>query len=127
MNQIEKEENTKALFLKMLVATLLIFIGIIVFSFSLKSILSFFAGAVISFINLYWIQKIVQSLAKEGRISSKNGLSMAFKVLFVFGSITILILKTPINLLIFILGLSILPVVIFFDSFVMIIKHFGGK
>lgn len=125
MEQIEKKDKT--IYIKMLVLTIIMFSIVVIFAFSLKNILSLLAGATISFINIYWLQKIILKMAKEGKISGKNGLSMAFKVLFIFGSITILILKTPINLLIFLFGLSILPLVIFFDSFIMITKHLGGK
>lgn len=125
MEQIEKKDKT--IYIKMLVLTIIMFAIVVIFAFSLKNILSLLAGATISFINIYWLQKIILKMAKEGKISGKNGLSMAFKVLFIFGSITILILKTPINLLIFLFGLSILPLVIFFDSFIMITKHLGGK
>ncbi len=125
MEQIDK--NDRAIYLKMLILTFIMLVIIIFFAFSLKNILSLLAGAIISFINIFWLKKIITSLAREGKISSKNGISMAFKVLFLFGTITILILKTPINLLIFLFGLSILPLVIFFDSFIMITKHLGGK
>lgn len=125
MEQIEKKDKT--IYIKMLVLIIIMFAIVVIFAFSLKNILSLLAGATISFINIYWLQKIILKMAKEGKISGKNGLSMAFKVLFIFGSITILILKTPINLLIFLFGLSILPLVIFFDSFIMITKHLGGK
>ncbi|MCX7770442.1 MAG: ATP synthase subunit I [Proteobacteria bacterium] len=120
-------KETNKLFLKMFIISGIIFLIILVFAFSLKNILSFLAGALISFINIYWLQKIIFKLTTEGKVSAKNGISMGLKVLFVFGSITILILKAPINLLIFLFGLSILPVVIFLDSFAMIIKHLGGK
>lgn len=111
----------------MLILTVIMLAIILIFAFSLKNILSLLAGSIISFINIFWLQKIITNLAREGKISSKNGISMALKVLFIFGTITILILKTPINLLIFLFGLSILPLVIFFDSFIMITKHLGGK
>lgn len=125
MEQSEKKDNI--IFVKMLVLTIIMLLIVIFFAFSLKNILSLLAGAIISFINIYWLKKIIVKMTQEGKISGKNGLSMALKVLFIFGSITILILKTPINLLIFLFGLSILPLVIFFDSFIMITKHLGGK
>lgn len=125
MEQSEKKDNI--IFVKMLVLTIIMLLIVVFFAFSLKNILSLLAGAIISFINIYWLKKIIVKMTQEGKISGKNGLSMALKVLFIFGSITILILKTPINLLIFLFGLSILPLVIFFDSFIMITKHLGGK
>lgn len=125
MEQIERKDRT--IYIKMLILTAIMFAIVVSFAFSLKNVLSLLAGAIISFINIYWLQKIIIAMAKEGKISGKNGLSMALKILFIFGSITILILKTPINLLIFLFGLSILPLVIFFDSFIMITKHLGGK
>lgn len=122
----QSEENYKFTFIKMLIVTIILLIFVIIFALSIKNITSLLLGAVISFINVYWLQKIIISMAKEGRITKKTGISMGLKVLFIFGSITIIILKTKINILIFLLGLSILPVVVFLDSFKMILKIFGG-
>jgi hypothetical protein len=124
----EKIQNReiKPIFLKMVIITLIMLIAVSIFSFSLKNISSLLLGAIISFVNMLWLQKIILSLASDKKITKKTGISMGLKVIFIFGGITIIILKTKINILIFLFGLSILPVVVFFDSFIMIIKTFGG-
>lgn len=121
-----EEYNRKNLFLKMGIVAVSMLLGVSIFAFSLKNMLSFIAGALISFINMYWMEKIILQLCTEGKISKKAGIGWGLKILFIFGSITILILKAPINILIFLLGLSILPVVVFFDSIKMVLKTFGG-
>ncbi len=118
--------DSKSIFLKMATITLIMLIAVFIFAFSLNNILSLLIGALISFINLIWVRKIILSLASDKKVTKKTGISMGLKVIFIFGSITLIILKTKINILIFLFGLSILPLVVLFDSFIMIIKTFGG-
>jgi len=126
MTEETQNNDSKTIFLKMAIITLVMLIGVSIFAFSLNNILSLLIGALISFINMVWVRKIILSLASDKKVTKKTGISMGLKVIFIFCSITLIILKTKINILIFLFGLSILPVVVLFDSFIMIIKTFGG-
>lgn len=101
-------------------------IGLIIVAivdFSLKNLLSFFLGAFIITLNFYWLKKLASKLITDGQFKKKTAIEWAAKILVVFGSISLIILKFPINILIFIFGLSILPIAVLLSSFILYFKR----
>ena len=75
-------------------------IGLIIVAivdFSLKNLLSFFLGAFIITLNFYWLKKLASKLMTDGQFKKKTAIEWAAKILVVFGSISLIILKFPIN------------------------------
>lgn len=118
-----KEYSINTLLLTTLTTFVFGLLFISLWQFSLKNIASFILGSVIVILNLYWLKRLALKLVSEGGFKKKLAIEWAGKILFVFGAIAIIILKTEINILIFIFGLSILPIAILFNSVVLYFKR----
>jgi len=118
-----KEFSLNDLFFITLIIATLGFAIISFWQFSFKNILSYLAGAVLVTVNLYWLKRLAFKLVKEGGFKKKLAIEWGAKVLFIFGAIALIILKTEINILIFLFGLSILPIAILFSSMALYFKR----
>jgi hypothetical protein len=98
-----------------------------VFWLSPKNLISFVLGGGISALNFLWLRRLVLKLSDSGKFTKRSGIEWGMKILIIFGSITILILKAPLNILIFVFGLSILPIAVMLDSVFAFIKLSGGR
>ncbi len=98
-------------------------ISVALFRFSAKNLISFFLGAFLVTLNLYWLKRLGTKLLQEGGFKKRLAIEWGCKVLVIFGAITIIILKSSINLLIFLFGLSILPIAIIFSCVVLFLKR----
>lgn len=128
MSKSEKKENTLDLIVLLMIVLLIIGVVVIfVFFFNINNILSYLSGGVISIINFIWLKRLIKKLISVGRFTKKSAIEWGVKILFIFGLITFFILKTKINILIFISGLSILPFAVIVQSFISYFKSFGGR
>lgn len=91
--------------------------------YSLINLLSFFLGASLVTLNLYWLKRLASKLMREGKVKKTLAIEWGAKVLIVFGAIAIIILKFKINILIFLFGLSILPIAVLLSSIVLYFKR----
>lgn len=105
---------------------ILFLIGLItvaLLSFNVTNILSFFLGAVLVTLNLYWLKRLSMKLVEVGSFKKKIAIEWALKVIVVFGCITLIVLKFKINILIFLFGLSILPIAVILSSALLYFKR----
>lgn len=128
MDQTNNKENIVDLIVLLMIILLIIGIGIIlVFFFSFTNMLSYVAGGIISIVNFIWLKRLIKKLLSVGKFTKKSALEWGLKILMIFGIITLIILKTKINLLIFVSGLSILPFAVIIQSFISYFKSYGGR
>ncbi len=128
MNQ-KNDQNGIIDFVVMFMIVFLI-LGVIIISiffFSFVNLISYLAGGAISILNFIWLKRLIKKLIGHGKFTKKSGLEWGVKILIIFGLITVLILKTKINILIFIIGLSILPFAVILQSVVSYLKTIGGR
>jgi hypothetical protein len=92
-------------------------------NFSFINLTSFFLGAFIVTLNLYWLKRLASKLLAEGALKRKVAIEWGAKVLVIVGAITIIILKFKINILIFLFGLSILPIAVILSSIMLYFKR----
>lgn len=118
-----KEYSINTLLFTTLIVFALGLLFISLWQFSLKNVASFILGAALVIINLYWLKRLALKLVSEGGFKKKLAIEWGGKILFIFGAIALIILKTEINILIFIFGLSILPIAILFSSMVLYFKR----
>ncbi len=118
-----KEYSIDTLLLTTLTTFVIGLLFISLWQFSLKNIASFILGSAIVILNLYWLKRLALKLVSEGGFKKKLAIEWGGKILFVFGAIAIIILKIEINILIFIFGLSILPIAILFNSVALYFKR----
>lgn len=102
-------------------------IAVAVFWFSQKNLISFALGGAVSILNFLWLKRLALKLSDSGKFTKRSGIEWGIKILIIFGSITILILKAPLNILIFLFGLSILPIAVMIDGVFTFLKLFGGR
>lgn len=128
MNQ-KNDQNGIIDFVVMFMIVFLILGAIIIsiFFFSFVNLISYVAGGAISILNFIWLKRLIRKLIGHGKFTKKSGLEWGVKILIIFGLITVLILKTKINILIFIIGLSILPFAVILQSVVSYLKTIGGR
>lgn len=118
-----KEANLKIIFY---LNTMLFVLGLVliaIIKFSPLNLISFFLGAFLVTLNLYWLKRLASKLLREGTVKKGLAIEWGAKILVVFGAITIIILKFKINLLIFLFGLSILPIAVLLSSLVFYFKR----
>lgn len=99
------------------------FLSIALIKFSLINLLSFFLGATIVTLNLYWLKRLVAKVLSGVGFKKMIAIEWGAKILLIFGAISIIILKFKINILIFIFGLSILPIAVLLCSVILYFKH----
>ncbi|GAB4441236.1 MAG: hypothetical protein OHK0040_12560 [bacterium] len=97
--------------------------AVAVIQYSLINLLSFFLGACLVTLNLYWLKRLATKLIQEGTVKKTIAIEWGAKILFVFGAVAIIILKFKINILIFLFGLSILPIAVLLSSIVLYFKR----
>lgn len=128
MNQTsEKESIVDTVIVLMIVFLVLGGIAILMFYFSYINILSYLSGGLIAVLNFVWLKRLIKKFIGEGKFTKKSGLEWGLKILIIFGVISLLILRTKINILIFIFGLSILPLAVILQGLLSCFKIFGGR
>jgi len=95
--------------------------------FSYTNLLSYLSGGIIALLNFVWLKRLIKNFVTEKKFTKKAGIEWGLKVLIIFGLITFFILKTKINILIFLSGLSILPLAVIIQSIVGYFKFSGGR
>ncbi|MCX7990897.1 MAG: ATP synthase subunit I [Proteobacteria bacterium] len=128
MTQIKEKENIVDVIVLLMI--ILLIAGTVIISvifFSLVNILSFISGGLISILNFIWLKRLIRKLLSAGKFTKRSGAEWGIKILIIFGLITLLILKTKINILIFVSGLSILPFAVILQSFFGYFKTIGGR
>ncbi len=127
MMKNEKEPVIDFIIIFMIFFLILGSIIILLLFFSYSNLISYLSGGLIAILNFLWLKRLIKKLADEKKFTKKAGIEWGLKIIIIFGLITFFILKTKINILIFLSGLSILPIAVTAQSIAGYFKFSGGR